>query len=140
VAYLNPALDGVIPYNQIVIYLFEQKTIQTIPANGGSIADYSLPNWSPSGDELVVGRHPPAGNPAQELWTMKLDGTPIEMILSDPSKNYVQYGWDPQGENLLIQAANLTNLKSSPEILLWDRMEKTPRILSDEGIWPAWLP
>jgi dipeptidyl aminopeptidase/acylaminoacyl peptidase len=119
---------------------FTSGEIATLIGKGaeGHDAAYSVPDWSPAGDQLVLGLRLDPGSPEKHLWVIQPDYLGGAMIADEPGYTYSFYSWDPWGNAIVMQAFRLGTSEPS-EVMLWTA-EGGLRSLAKVAMLPDWLP
>lgn len=119
---------------------FETGDIETwLGSESDSLdAAFSLPAWSPNGEQTIIGLRVEAGSPARHLWLVSPLSLGGPMVADEPGFTYDFYQWDPWGTALVFQQANL-NDTYRPEVVVWTPIQGM-RILHENGTFPRWLP
>jgi TolB protein len=138
--YNNVVLGETVSY--AVIFRFDLTSRRSEAAFGpeNSLGDYNLPAISPAGDWLVVGLREVGGNPARQLWLMRLDGSERRQITSDPTVTVGAYRWSPDGTRVAFQTLEMGNSGARPKVMVWSKDGGEITLLVEDAAQPAWLP
>jgi Tol biopolymer transport system component len=99
---------------------------------------YQVPAWSPAGSQIVLSLKADAASPANQLWLLQQDLIDGPMIAAEPGYTYDFYHWDPWGQALVFERAQL-GAKYSPEVVVW-HPDTGLQVIAKEATQPLWLP
>jgi Tol biopolymer transport system component len=137
---LEPVDDGF----SISLQLVDLRSQETEIIFGESAGwlDVGQPQWSPTGEWIVVGLQSAVG---RQLWLIQPDGSEMRPIVVDASYTHGGYRWGPWGERIVFQRFPLSNANSTltdqkTEVMIWSLTDGETHLLARDAWMPNWLP
>lgn len=127
----------------VPVYQLDIDTRESTPVlrPGGqqSGVEFSVPDWSPDGEWVVVAQRLLSGSPSKQLFIARLDGSEWQAVTDEPVFTHAVPRWDPAGRGVIYQRLALGSSDSLPQIAYWDRATGTITVLSEDGFQPRWV-
>ena len=128
------------PYASIFVLHVDSQQVDPVLRIDLEPRDYSMPEWSPDGEWLLLAlRHVDSG-PGKGLWQMRLDGSEATEISPGVIYTNGAYSWDPQGEQVVFQRFELGSSSSLPQVFAWSAGQPEPVLIAEDAVLPRWLP
>lgn len=127
----------------VPVYQLNVETREVTPVlrPGGhqSGVEFSVPDWSPDGEWVVVAQRLLSGSPSKQLFISRLDGSEWQAVTDEPVFNHAVPRWDPAGRGVVYQRLELGSSDSLPQVAYWDRASGEITVLSEDGFQPRWI-
>jgi TolB protein len=129
--------------NSHAIHLFlvdlASSELTNLSGEGAAVSD-QLPNYSPDGGWISVGRKEPRQPMGHQIWLIRADGSEARPLTNNPDTHHGPAYWSPDGRQLLFERYQLSQPGADPEIWLLDVETGDMTHISGFGAQPAWLP
>jgi TolB protein len=137
---VNLNLSGEQAYITVEELDVQTREVRQILGDVDQPREYSVPAWSPDGAWLAIAVRPVTGAMGKQLWLFHPDGTGGIQITDDLLVNHASYHWDPTGQKLVFQRAQLGSSDAKPEVAVWDRKTGEINPLAEDAFLPQWIP
>jgi TolB protein len=137
---VNLDLSGEQPYITVEDVDVQTQAVRRLLGDVDQPREYSVPAWSPDGAWLALAMRPVTGVMGKQLWLFHPDGTGGIQISDDLLINYASYHWDPAGQKLVFQQAQLGSSDAKPEVAVWDQKTGKIMTLAKDAFLPQWIP
>jgi len=135
-------LVGIQSFTGLSLVDFEAEITEPLFTKNQNMVDYFAPDYSPRGNEIIVGRREQLtnGRSSSQIWLVELESKKLEPITADHNYSHGGFHWSPTGNQVVYQRYSLGSSKATPEILLWDRDSGTSKLIIENAAIPQWLP
>jgi len=135
-------LVGIQSFTGLSLVDFEAQITEPLFTQNQNTVDYFAPDYSPRGNEIIVGRREQLtnGRSSSQIWLVDLGSKKLEPITNDHNYSHGGFHWSPTGNQVVYQRYSLGSSKATPEILLWDRDSGTSKLIIENAAIPQWLP
>ena len=98
------------------------------------------PDWSPDGQQMILGARPSGGPAARQLWLLDMVKMTSIMLGDDLSRMQAAPRWSPDGRWIVFQQSRpgLTGMK--PEAVKWNSEDYSMIVAAEDAAMPAWAP
>jgi TolB protein len=105
-----------------------------------AVVSDQLPNYSPDGAWISIGRKEPRQPMGHQIWLMRADGSEARPLTDNPDIHHGPAYWSLDGRQLLFERYQLSHPNADPEIWLLDVETGAMTHISSQGTQPTWLP
>ncbi len=119
-----------------------QNGIRPLNGRDGVLVDDHQAAWNPNGKVLAITRRyqdQPATCGAQ-VYLLNPDTAEAQPLVVDSSYGHGAIGWNPAGDQLVMQRYPCLEQDAQPGIWVYDLATKTLRQVARNGFIPHWLP
>ena len=134
---------GVQAFSGLSLVDFEAEKIEPLFSQNPNSVDYFAPDYSPEGNQVIVGRREQLTNNGRssiQLWLVDLATKKFEAITTDHNYSHGGFHWSPTGDQVVYQRFLLGSSKATPEIFIWDVDTGKSRLITENAAIPEWLP
>ena len=133
---------GIQAFSGLSLVDFEAEKIEPLLSQNTNSVDYFTPDYSPHGDQVLVGRREQLinGRSSIQLWLIDLETKKFEAITTDYNFSHGGFHWSPTGDQVVYQRFLLGSSKATPEIIIWDVTTGKSRLIAENAAIPIWLP
>lgn len=134
-----PIYWGGIPNMQVETIHVATNEVSKITGGGAEAIEFGIPSgFSPTNDVIVPYRSQTGGFSLQ-LCIVKNTRSCLP-ISNEQQYSYTPFGFDPSGRYFLYQRLEIGKSDAFPQIGIWDILNSSHIILSQNGRFPQWLP
>ncbi len=114
------------------------------PLNGpdnAPVSDHQAA-WTPDGKALAITRRYPDQQLTcdPQIYLVNADTSEAQPLVVDPNYAHGAIGWDPSGDQLVMQRYPCTDPNGQPGIWVYDTRSKSLRQVARNGYIPQWIP
>ena len=133
---------GVQAFSGLGLVDFKTESVEPLFTQAQNRVDYFTPDYSSSGDQIIVGRREQLinGRANIQIWLVDLATKKLVAITTDQNYSHGGFHWNPGGEQVVYQRFSSGNSKATPEIFVWDRTTGDSRLIVENAAIPQWLP
>jgi Tol biopolymer transport system component len=138
--YTELAPEALAPYLSLYKVNLVDQSIASLTPDSTQLLDFSLPEYSADGQNLVVGVRSVNNQSYKQLWLLDAAGNFQQTITAEPMLAHASYHWAPSGDWLVYQQIDLSQKNNDPEVVLWNRSSNAYIALVKAAALPEWLP
>jgi dipeptidyl aminopeptidase/acylaminoacyl peptidase len=139
----DPNQTGLATISNSHLIQFDRQTGQTTDLSKAEDLEDTTPAYAPSGASLALARKSldiKNWTPGRQLWIMQADGSDPRQLTNDPSYNYYDFAWSPDGDQLAFVRFNQTAMTEPPELWTINPDGSGAQKLLGGGYAPQWIP
>ena len=138
--YTELSPEAFAPYLSLYKVNLVDQSITSLTPDSTQLLDFSLPEYSADGQNLVVGVRSVNNQSYKQLWLLDAAGNFQQAITAEPMLAHASYHWAPSGDWLVYQQIDLSQKNNDPEVVLWNRSSDAYIALVKAAALPEWLP
>lgn len=138
--YLGLAGSQATPYSVVYEAEIATQLIRPLLMDQIQWTEYSLPQPSPLGAELLVAQRPAGTFITKQLVICASQGEILQTVTDDVLFAHGSYSWSPDGSSVLYQRWETGSSDHLPEVLAWRRSDGQRVLLAQDAALPAWVP
>jgi len=142
ILFLNTQINGIQSFQGVFEADFKDMRIKPFLAPDLTEFDYSVPAWSPEGDEVVVGWRTLVGlgRGSEQLSLFNAEGSDERIITTQQNYTHAAYSWENDGKRILFQQFEVGNTAAKPQVAIWEEGTNSITVIADDANFPRWIP